>query len=234
VAAGAHVTFLTARDRGQPRREIIDGVDIHRAGGRLGVYPRTAMRLLSRGHNFDAVVDCQNGIPFFAPLFITGIPALQVIHHVHQDQFATALSPPLAALGRVLEACGTRWVYRGRRSVAVSASTRERMRTRLGLAGIIDIVPNGAPTPARLGMRTTDPSLVLVTRLVPHKRVDLLLHAVAAARARLPRLRVEIVGGGPLLEPLRGLANELGLPGVVTLHGRLPAAERDAVLARRG
>ncbi|WP_217712341.1 glycosyltransferase family 4 protein [Streptomyces sp. NA02950] len=232
VAAGAHVTLLTARPPGQPAREQIDGVDVHRAGGTLTVYLCAAWRMLRTGHRYDVVVDCQNGIPFFAPLFLQA-SVVQVVHHVHQDQFATRFPPVVAAVGRRVEADCARWVYRGSRSVAVSASTRQEMRMRLRVDGVIDIVPNGGvPLLQTNRTRAEVPTVVLVSRLVPHKRVDVLLHAVARVRAALPQLRVEIVGGGPELSALRELSVRLDLTGVVTLHGRVPDNIRDALLGR--
>lgn len=231
VAAGAAVTFLTARGAGQARRAEIDGIDVRRAGGPMSVYLRTALRLLRIGHRFDVVVDGQNGIPFFAPLFAGGVPVLQVVHHVHQDQFATRFAGPVAALGRLLEGPIARRVYARHRSVAVSPSTRQEMRRRLGFDGLIDVVPNGTTPPAvPAPPRTLDPTVVVVSRLVPHKRIELLLDAVAAASGEVPRLRVEIIGDGREREALRRHATALGLDDTVTFHGRLPAAQRDALL----
>ena len=91
------------------------------------------------------VVDCQNGIPFFSPLFAgTDVPVVQVIHHVHQDQFATRFPAPVAALGRFLEGPATRRVYGPRAVVAVSPSTRQELRRRLRFRGPIFVVPNGS------------------------------------------------------------------------------------------
>lgn len=232
VAAGVVVTWMTAREPGAACREVIDGIEVRRAGGPLGVYVRTAVRLLRTGRRFDVIVDCQNGIPFFSPVF-TGwaVPTVQVVHHVHQDQFTTRFSPPMAALGRFLERRAARGVYRDRPIAAVSASTRQELRRRLRFRGPIFIVPNGTlDVPALPGPRTPDPTVVVVSRMVVHKRIDLLVRHVAAAAARLPRLRVEIVGDGPELPALRRLVTELGMDGVVTFHGRQSDAVRDELL----
>lgn len=230
VAAGARVTWLTAREGRAPRSETIDGVRVLRAGGALGVYLRTAARLV-RVRGADAVVDCQNGVPFFSPLFLApAVPVVQLVHHVHQDQFATRFSRAGAALGRLLEGRVARRVYAGRLSVAVSVSTRQEMRRRLGFRDPVAVVPNGTAPAGPRGSRAARPTVVLVSRLVPHKRVDLLLHAVAAAVARVPDLQVHVVGGGPELATLRHTAVELGVGSAVTLHGRLPDARRNELL----
>lgn len=234
VAAGARVTWFTARPAGQPAHTAIDGIDIVRAGGALTVYPQVAWRLLRENVSFDAVVDCQNGIPFFAPLFVgADTPVVQVVHHVHQDQFDNHFSALLAAAGRFLEGPVSRRVYGRRLTVAVSPSTRTELRRRLKLRGPIAIVPNGTAAPtAEIGPRDPDPTIAVVSRLVPHKRLDLLLSALTSVAHRVPRLRVDVVGDGTELSALRDLARRYDLDGVVTFHGRQPDPVRDEVLSR--
>ncbi|WP_369131716.1 glycosyltransferase family 4 protein [Modestobacter sp. I12A-02662] len=232
VRAGAAVTWLAAAVPGRPTQERLDGMRVLRAGGPLSVYARTAVRLLqTRGH-FDAVVDCQNGIPFYAPLFAGAeMPVVQVVHHVHQDQFATRFSAPMAAVGRLMEGPLACRVYADRPIAAVSPSTRSELRRRLGFTGPVYVVPNGTVLPARVdGRRTTAPTVVLVSRLVPHKRIDLLLGHLATIATRIPGLRVEVAGDGPDRSRLQGLAADLGLQSTVRFHGRVPDEVRDLLL----
>lgn len=234
VDSGVEVTWFTGRDELQTPNEVIDGIEIIRTGGPLTLYPRAAFKLLRTRGDFDAVVDCQNGIPFFSPLFVrNSVPVVQVVHHVHQDQFRTRFSPPLAAVGRWLEGSVARRVYGSRATAAVSPSTRYELRQRLGFQGPIFIVPNGTiDLPAAVGPRNPDPTITLVTRLVPHKRVDLLLGQVADVSRQARRLRVEIVGDGPERARLEGLVVDLGLESVVTFHGYQPDEVRDDLLRR--
>ncbi|WP_433787492.1 glycosyltransferase family 4 protein [Actinomycetospora sp. CA-101289] len=234
VAAGVRVTWFCARPEGLAAREVIDGIEIERAGGELSLYAHVAARLARRGGEFDAIVDCQNGIPFFAPAFVPrGVPVVGVVHHVHQDQFATRFSAPVAAVGRFLEGTVARRVHGARRIAAVSPSTRLELRRRLGFAGPIAIVPNGAAAPVvPTSPRDVDPTIAVVTRLVPHKRVDVLLRQVAEVARRVPRLRVDVVGDGPERPALEALVAELGLGDIVTLHGYQPDAVRDEILGR--
>ncbi|MFP5441332.1 MAG: glycosyltransferase [Gammaproteobacteria bacterium] len=64
--------------------------------------------------------------------------------------------------------------------------------------------------------------------LVPGKGFDVLLSAFAEARSGGRRLRLALVGGGPLEATLRAQSTALGLDGVVTFRGQL---SRDAVMA---
>jgi glycosyltransferase involved in cell wall biosynthesis len=233
VRAGINVTWFTGRDEAQTERDTIDGVNITRAGGALALYPQAALRLLRERGSFDAVVDCQNGIPFFSPLFAQRrVPIVQVVHHVHQEQFRTRFSPPMAALGRYLEGSAAKAVYGPRAIAAVSPSTRLELR-RLGFQGPIHVVPNGTiEVPDTVGPRDPDPTITVVSRLVPHKRIDTLLGQVAVAATSVPRLRVEIVGDGPERPRLQQIAMDLGLDSTVTFHGYQSDDVRNNLLNR--
>jgi glycosyltransferase involved in cell wall biosynthesis len=64
---------------------------------------------------------------------------------------------------------------------------------------------------AEAGASDDDVLLTFVGRLVPIKRVDVLLRAFAHARAQEVPVRLAIVGDGELREELEQLANELGV-----------------------
>jgi glycosyltransferase involved in cell wall biosynthesis len=235
AAAGADTLLVTARARGLPADEVRAGVRIRRRGGTYTVYLWAALFLLLRGGGFSAVVDCQNGIPFFGPLFLLGrrVPVALVVHHVHQDQFRLRFRWPVSALGRVLESHVSRLVYGRAPIIAVSPGTRADVRRRLGLRGPIFVVPNGVRVPEsqRLPARSLTPSIVYLGRLVPHKRLPLLLRAAAELRTRWPDLTVDLVGDGPARPHLERLTDQLELENVVRFRGRLPDEERNRALA---
>jgi glycosyltransferase involved in cell wall biosynthesis len=226
--SGHRVRFVTARGRGQRRRETVEGVRLIRMGGPFTVYPRVLAWLLLRRRLFDAVLDCQNGIPFFTPWVLPRrTEILCVVHHVHDRQFDVHLSGWLAALGRFLEGPASRWTYRRRESVAVSPSTVRAMRERLGWIGPIHIITNGVNVTTTGNIpKSREPRLVCVGRLVAHKRVDLLLDAVPELRKRWPGLTVDVIGRGPEESRLRA-----GLPEGVTVHGYLPEDEKERLIA---
>src|SRR5260370_30607001 len=75
AADGIAVTLRTARYPGAPRREVVDGVAISRAGGRYSVYIWAMLAIALarvglgplRPVRPDLVVDTPNGLPFLAP-----------------------------------------------------------------------------------------------------------------------------------------------------------------------
>ncbi|HEY7520153.1 MAG TPA: glycosyltransferase family 4 protein [Methylomirabilota bacterium] len=68
---------------------------------------------------------------------------------------------------------------------------------------------------------TPVPTVLAVARMYPRKRLDDLLHAAHVLRARIPGLRVRIVGAGPQSVRLHRLAGELGLADTVTFLGEI-------------
>lgn len=234
AGAGVGVTMLTARVAGAPTVETIDGVLIRRAGGDLSVYSHSAGRLWSWGDHFDVILDCQSGMPFFAP-FALGprVPVVQLVDRIRHDPPGQGFPAAVAAVGRLLEGPVARRVYGRTRSVAVSPSTRQEMREHLGVEGPIDVVPGGGPPVVRTAARrASDPTVVVVGRLVASKRIELLVDAVAAVRHRIPGLQVDVVGSGPALATLRAAAAQRGLGASLTFHGRVGDATRDMLLAR--
>ncbi|GAA4607262.1 glycosyltransferase family 4 protein [Actinoallomurus liliacearum] len=229
TARGTRVCFVTGRAPGQARRERIEGVQIVRLGGRFGVYPLVLAWMLRHRRAFDAVLDCQNGIPFFTPWVLPRrVPVLCVVHHVHDDQFGVYFPAWLARIGRFLEGPVARWTYRRHACVAVSPSTVTAMRERLAWTGPVHIVPNGVTPPDSVPEPgECDPELVCVSRLVPHKRVDRLLDV-----AERLRVRVHVIGRGPEEAGLRARIAARGLADLVVLHGYLPEEDKVALVAR--
>jgi glycosyltransferase involved in cell wall biosynthesis len=233
AAAGADVTLFSSLFPGAPLAETSRGITVVRGGGTFGVYARAAQYLREHRHEYDAVIDFQNGIPFFAPLFVGPRTAVVcVIHHVHQEQFALHFPWPLSRVGQVLEGPVSRRVYQKRPLVAVSPSTRRDVRRRLRLRGPIHVVPNGLVEAVHTGLRprAATPRIGVVSRLVSHKRFDLLVDAVPELRRRWPGLCVDIAGDGPERPALEERAARLGLQETVRFHGFVDAATRRRIL----
>ncbi len=70
-----------------------------------------------------------------------------------------------------------------------------------------------------------DLTILSVGRLVEKKGMEYLLEAFALVAAKLPEVRLEIAGDGPLRPSLERSASESGLSARVTFHGSLPHGE---------
>ncbi|MGK5682147.1 glycosyltransferase family 4 protein [Actinoplanes sp. URMC 104] len=233
VQEGVTVTYLTSRVAGRPAVEERNGFRLVRTGGTLTVYLAVLVWLWRHRRELDGVIDSQNGIPFFAPLVVgRRVPVVLLIHHVHQRQFRQHFGWPMSTVGRWLEKNGTAMAYGRRPIVTVSPSSRHAIRRELGLRGNVFVAPCGMDVPAPAGPagRAAAPRIVCVTRLVPHKRVDLVLEAVAEARKRVPELQMHLVGDGPHRAAVTRHIERLGLGGCAVVHGRVSDAEKTSLL----
>lgn len=237
VARGHEVTLLSARYPGSVADEMRDGVRVLRAGGRFTVYPRAALRLLLRGrHRFDVVVDVQNGMSFLSRL-VTRRPVVVLCHHVHREQWHIAFGSSLK--GRLLAAVGW-WiesrlaprVYRGSRYVTVSEHSKANL-LELGVrAADVTVVHNGTPAAASVTARGETPEILVLGRLVPHKRVEHAVRAVHALRKDIPDLRLTIAGHGWWEPEIRAEIERLGLGRQVDVMGFVDDVTKHRLLSR--
>ena len=107
--------------------------------------------------------------------------------------------------------------------VRLGIAPREQFRVipiGLDLGPFLESTPaDGAEFRAEAGLREGELLLTFVGRLVPIKRVDVLLRAVAHARAGGAPVRLAVVGDGELRPELEALASELGVAGSVWFAG---------------
>ena len=230
---GMDVGWLTQRHKGSSRNELLDGIRVHRVGGRFTLYPRVAISYLFklRGR-YDVIVDCENGIPFFTPLFAR-IPKVLLVHHVHREIFRRETHPPIRWLGYWLEGSLMPTVYRKTPIVAVSASTRDDL-VGLGFkAEQIHIVHNGVVEVTPLQRKPApEPRILCAGRLTPQKGVDVIIRAMPLVLKALPNAHLDIVGQGPDRTRLERLAWSLKLATHVRFHGYLPGLARDELAAK--
>jgi glycosyltransferase involved in cell wall biosynthesis len=245
VADGCRVQIICARPQGVSRRQVRDGIAFRRAGGRWTVYPRALatvvwQRCIGRGP--DVIVDVHNGIPFFARL-VAGCPVVVLVHHVHRELWDVVFGRLLATVGWWIESWFSPRIHRRCQYVAVSEVTRREL-TALGVdPTAITVIHNGSqprispeapaaqlkPAPQ---LKDDHPSLVVLGRLVPHKRVEHALAVLAALSPEFPDLHLRVIGEGWWRSHLEAEARRLDVTDRVTFTGFVDEAAKEALLAR--
>lgn len=239
--AGIDVTLRTARYEGAPRRDVVDGVAVSRGGGRYTVYIWAGLAMVAarlglgplRHSRPDVVIDSQNGLPFLARLAF-GRRVVVLVHHCHREQWPVA-GRFLARFGWFVESRLSPWLHRNNQYVTVSLPSARDL-TDLGVeANRIAVVRNGldeAPPDTLIGPRSATPRAVVLSRLVPHKRIEDALDAVAVLRTRMPDLHLDVIGGGWWQDHLVQHAERLGIADAVTFHGHVDDTTKHAVVQR--
>lgn len=233
---GHEVTIFTATFPGSVPRTRHGDVDVIRRGSKFSVYLHGMWHLLRHGHDYDVVLDVQNGVPFWSPL-VTQVPVVNIVHHVHREQWTAVFGRKVARLGWLLESRVAPWVYRRSRYVTVSKSTRTELEE-LGVdPGRVDLVYSGNDRPADLDRfarleRTQAPTMLFLGRLVPHKHVEQAVDILASRAMSHPDLELHVVGGGYWEDSIAEHARARGVADRVHLHGFVPEERKHELLAR--
>ncbi|NTW15054.1 MAG: glycosyltransferase [Candidatus Moranbacteria bacterium] len=217
VRQGHHVTLFSGNDGRCRRHEVVDGVHIVRRGGFYLVYLWAFLYYAFRFRGqYDIVVDCENGIPFFSPLYVRRPKVFCLMHHVHQEVFRRSLPAPLAAFARFLERDLMPIVYRNVKFITVSESSREEIeRLGLGRRGILVVEPgiDMETFSHEISEKTEYPSILYLGRLKGYKSVNILIQAFRIVLDERPDACLVIAGSGEEERSLRHLAEDLGFTG---------------------
>lgn len=220
---GHTVGLFTSRFPGAKTLEYLDGVEIHRAGNRIGVYhqaPRYWKKSLSG--RYEIVIDEINTRPFNTPMFVnSGKNVFGLIHQLAREYWFCETPFPISYLGYYF--LEKRWLarYAGIPCVTVSESTKKDLLD-LGFEEVC-VVPEGLSMEPleRLPEKPKVPSFVFVGRLTRAKKPDVALQAFRIIKRSIPNARLSIVGDGYLRKELEHMA-----PDEVTFFGRTSEEEK--------
>ena len=235
VDRGHRVTLLCSGWPGAAPRAELDGIQVHRTGGRYTfnlAAPLYYERHL-RDESFDVSVEDLNKVPILAPRWASAPVHLLLVHHLFG---ATAIRDANPLLGtatwlfeRIIPA-----VYRGLPCVAVSDSTREDLARRGLDPTRIAVIRNGVELEG-LGPaadRFPDPTVVYLGRLKRYKRIDLVLQAIARLRGRGTNVRMIVAGKGNARAHLEETVRRLGIGDGVHFAGFVPDEGKHELLSR--
>ena len=194
------------------------------SGGTFSQFLRTPF-VDHRLGRFDLTIDIANGMAHCSPLW-TRRPTILVWHHLHAEQWNKYFSRPIAAYGKYFERVLLPLIYR--KSLIIVES--ESSRTELHKIGVdpekIFLVPISVPQVTADVERSEIPTYVALGRLVPQKRVHLLLDIWEEIRTEIGG-ELQIVGDGPLRDEFE----RRNVPGV-RFHGFVSAEEKRRLLAK--
>ncbi|KKU81824.1 MAG: Glycosyltransferase, group 2 family protein [Parcubacteria group bacterium GW2011_GWA1_47_8] len=231
VESGHSVTLFCSNDRKQDPHGNIDGIRIIRRGGFYGLYAVAAVYyLLKFRGKFDVIVDCENGIPFFTPLYAKE-PVYCLVHHIHQDVFRKSLILPLALFASFLEKRLMPLVYRGSNFITVSESSKREMKELNVTEKEITVVYPGVDLKfLSPGMKSKTPLVSYVGRLKEYKSVDVLLRAFVKILVTFPEARLIVAGDGDELGALKRLAAKLNISVHVSFRGKVSEEEKRDIM----
>jgi glycosyltransferase involved in cell wall biosynthesis len=225
--ARVDVSLTTSSVPGGPGVVRRQGYRAIRRAGRYSVFPRTMVSgAIGRIGSGDGLVEIWNGMPFFSPLW-AHCPSIVFLHHVHAEMWKMVLPGGMAEAGYAVEHRVAPPVYRRSRVVTLSASSKREIVDRLHLsADRVTVCPPGVePVYSPGGERSPVPLVVAVGRLVPVKRLHLLIEGLVRLKASHPDLQAVIAGEGYERASLEALIHRSGADSWIDLPGWVPEAD---------
>lgn len=249
-AQGHQVTYLTLTQWDPGDLPSVPGVTVIPVGPRMTLYDRgrrnlmpplrfglgVLLHLLRNGGSYDVIHTCS--FPFFSLLaigLVRPFGRFRVICDWFEVWSRTYWRQYLGKFGGEIGWL-VQWLCTkvSQRAYAFSRLHAERLRA-LGLRGQIRILTGiyegslAAPEPVP---PADPPVIVYAGRMIPEKRVVLLIDAIAVASRSIPGLRSVIFGKGTELDRVRERIAALSLDNVVSLPGFVPSEDVSDAMAR--
>lgn len=235
VKAGYKITFLCGSYKRSKKCTRIDGIKIIRRGGRNTLYFWAFWIYLTRlrKKKFDIVIDVENGIPFFTPLFVFR-PKVAILYHVHKQVFFRELPFYLAWIPYFLEVVVMPILYRRTKFITISNSSRNEM-VKCGFkdSNIKIIYPGVDLEKYKSNGNIEKPAffnIVYLGRLKKYKGVDILIKAMKLVIKEVTGARLIIVGRGDREKELKGLTKTLCLEDKVEFYGFVSESKKIEIL----
>lgn len=227
VKSGCDVTLFCGNDGLCARQEVIDGVEIVRRGGFYFVYVWAMLYyLLKFRGRYDVIIDCENGIPFFTPLFAKEKIFL-LIHHVHQEVFLRSLKAPLSWLAIFLETKLMPFVYRNIQLITVSPSSKKEILAYKLTNKEPHVIYNGVDLVRfKPGKKHANPLILYLGRLKYYKSLNIFIKSAYEVLKKVPHAEFVIAGEGEEKAGLVRLANKLGLENKIKFLGKVNEEEK--------
>lgn len=237
VKLGHEVTVFCGNDRDKnlPIFETIDGIHIHRKGGRYTVYFWAIWYYFTLGKkNNEFIIDVQNGIPFFTPIF-SRLPKISYVYHIHGKQFFYELPKPLSYIGYVIEKFIFPFVYRKTPIIAISETTQEelvKIKFQKKNISIVYSGINGSKIGKNKIKKFSHPTILYLGRIKKYKRVDLLIHLFPQILKQVPKAKLIIAGWGTEASTVVDSVMKSPLRKKITLVGPVSNAEKKSLLSK--
>jgi len=235
VSQGHNVTIFCGNDNTQPNESIVDGVKIIRRGGTYLIYIWAFIYYIFKFRkHVDVVIDSENGLPFFTPLYVR-VAKFLLIHHVHQSAliYSGHLKFPLTEIAMFLERRVMPLVYRNEQIITVSESSKKDI-AKIGMAeeNITIINPGIVIEDWKPVKKTAYPSFIYLGRIRPYKNLDIAIEGFSEVVKTYPEAKLTIAGWGENIDSLKKQVKSLHLQNQVVFTGKVKEEDKSKLLGQ--
>ncbi len=238
VKMGHEVSIICGQDaeKNLPFFEKIQGIKIFRKGGRYSLYVWAVWYYLRYFRNkVDVVIDVENGIPFFTPLFCR-VPKISFVYHIHGKQFFYEFPAPFNYIGYVIEKYIFPLLYKRIPIIAISETTKKQLISIGFNKDKITVVYcgiNGLGSVIKTPMnKFSNPTILYLGRIKKYKRVDLLVKILPEIIKKVPHARLIIAGWGTEASNVVDLAMKSSLRRKIIVMGPVSDEEKKLLLSK--
>jgi len=212
IKKGHNVIWLSGGWKNCKKQEEVDGIRIIRVGGELSLYMLVPLEYIKIRKQVDVIIDIENGLPFFFPLFSMK-PKILHIHHSHKEVWNQEAEGKgikekvIAVIGKILETKIMPVVYKNIGVTTISKSSAEEIKKESNsrILGIIN--PGFTINKVPKIRRTKFPSILFVNRVKKYKGADTLVKAFLKVEKKVKNAKLYIAGSGDYLQNIKKLAN---------------------------
>lgn len=217
VAEKNKVIWITCNFRGGKEKEIINGIEIIRNGGQLTQYLFAPFSYFKYVKNADVIIDNENGIAFFTPLFVKNKKIFLHMHHSHKDVWfkeargGNLIIRFLALTGYFIENWIAPLVYKKIKVITLSKSSAEDIKKDLNL-NVVGIVNPAIELKIRKRYKKNPkPTILFMNRLKKYKGCDILIRAFEKIKEEIKDSKLLIAGRGEDIPRLERMVKKEGI-----------------------
>lgn len=212
---GHKITWVGGGWKNCKKEENIDGISIKRIGREKTLYLFAPFCYLKLKEKPNLIIDIENGIPFFTPLFSRKRKILH-IHHIHKDVWfkesenRSMAGKIIALTGFFLETKIMPIIYRKTKVVTLSKSSAEEIKKEK-IGNVIGIVNPGFDVQKKLNIKKEKfPVVLFINRIKRYKGIDTLIKAFSRVcnEKIMQNAQLYIVGKGDYEEEIKKIISD--------------------------
>lgn len=197
MAKTHEVTYFTSSYPGALRTERIHNYTVIRRGNLYTTYVHAFLwwhwnRTYTK--KYSAIIDQVHGIPFFSLLWYKHPRVFTLVMEVAGELWSNVRFPLLGVFGKALERV---WLalYKKHTVITISKSTKDDLIAQGITPNNIYIIPMFSNIHCEhIPQKSETPTLLVIGRIAPVKRIEDAIDAYRMARASIPSLKLVIIG----------------------------------------
>lgn len=231
VKEGHKIIWFSPNFLGGKKEEICEGIKIVRRGNRATVYVHAFLNYIqNKLGKFDIIIDVENGIPFFSPLYIKNGKVFLHIHHLHKDIWFKQMPLHTATLGYLLETIFMPRIYKNNEVITISKSSANEINSKKVTRNRISIVNPGVKFyNYKKFQKNKTPSFLFLNRIKKYKGIDVFLNTAKILKNE--KIEFWVAGSGNYLNDSKKFVIKNKLENV-KFFGRISEEKKKELMQR--